>query len=108
MHFYLIFTGHFNIIWTDYTDSALLYECYRVEADQRCSLGADHITMLSRTHNMSDHTFDMLMQKAKQLCFTEVMVSERNVHHHDDFGKHLKYCREGVGRQPYVKHSPNI
>ena len=30
--------------------------------------------MLSRTHNMSDNTFDMLMQKAKDLCFTEYMI----------------------------------
>ena len=56
------------MIWTDYTASALLYECYRVEADKRCSTGADHITVLSRTNTMADDTFDMLMQKV-QPCF---------------------------------------
>ena len=57
-------------MWTDYVSSALLYECYRVEADQRCSPGADHITMLSRTHNMSQTVYDMMVEKAEQLCFT--------------------------------------
>ena len=65
----IVITGHYHVLWTDYTDSALLYECYRVEADQLCSPGADHIMMLSRTHNMSDDTFDMLMQKAESSCF---------------------------------------
>ena len=57
------------VIWTDYVSSALLYECYRVEADQRCSPGADHITMLSRTHNMSQTVYDMMVEKVEQLCF---------------------------------------
>ena len=61
-------------MWTDYVSSALLYECYRVEADQRCSPGADHITMLSRTHNMSQTVYDMMVEKAEQLCFTEERI----------------------------------
>ena len=64
------------MIWTDYIDSALLYECYRVEADQRCSPGADHIMMLLRSHNMSDQTFDMLIQKTQQLCFMEKQLKK--------------------------------
>ena len=59
-----------HVIWTDYVSSALLYECYRVEADQRCSPGADHITMLSRTHNMSQTVYDALTLRAVELCFT--------------------------------------
>ena len=65
-----IFVGHYHVIWTDYNSSALLYECYRVEADQRCSPGADHITMLSRTHNMSQTVYDMMTLKAEQLCLS--------------------------------------
>ena len=68
--------GHFHLIWTDYISSALLYECYRVEDDQRCSPGADHITMLSRTHNMSQTVYDMMVEKAEQLCFTEERIGE--------------------------------
>ena len=74
-----IFPVHFHLIWTDYVSSALLYECYRVEADQRCSPGADHITMLSRTHNMSQTVYDMMVQKAEQLCFTEDQIGD--MHH---------------------------
>ena len=66
--------GHFHVMWTDYVSSALLYECYRVEAGQRCSPGADHITMLSRTHNMSQTVYDMMVEKAEQLCFTEERI----------------------------------
>ena len=60
------FAVHAHILWTDYVSSTLLYECYRVEADQRCSPGADHITMLSRTHNMSQTVYDMMAEKAEQ------------------------------------------
>ena len=70
--------AHFHLIWTDYVSSALLYECYRVEADQRCSPGADHITMLSRTHNMSQTRYDMMAEKAADMCYTPHMIGGLN------------------------------
>ena len=74
-----IFVGHYHVMWTDYVSSALLYECYRVEADQRCSPGADHITMLSRTHNMSQTVYDMMVEKIDESCFTRSDLKQHRV-----------------------------
>ena len=71
---YKTIKGHYHLIWTDYVSSTLLYECYRVEADQRCSPGADHITMLSRTHNMSQTVYDMMVEKATEMCFVPIKI----------------------------------
>ena len=65
-----------RVVWVDYKQSALLYMCYHHETSGRCADDASSMTVLSRYHDIQQHTYQDMLQTVDQLCIPSASVIE--------------------------------
>ena len=70
----------YHIIWTDYENSAILYECYSMDEAENCKPDADHLTILTRDEHLDNQTFVDMIKKAQSYCVLKDKEMKRVTH----------------------------
>ena len=73
-YYFFLFAVHIHILWTDYTNTVLIYECYHEVSMGQCAYGAGHLTLLSRATETTPKQYEEIMELVRNMSITENII----------------------------------